>query len=91
MADDRKKQLDDLVKRRDTLREKKQRLQGKLEAARSELSSIEEDCRKRGVPPEKLDSAIEQLSARYNKAVTEITQQMATAESNLAPFLEDRG
>jgi septal ring factor EnvC (AmiA/AmiB activator) len=91
MADDRKKQLDDLVKRRDLVKERKQRLQGKLEAARTELASVEEECRKRGVPPEKLDAAIEQLGTRYNKAVAELTEQLSVAESNLAPFLEDRG
>jgi predicted nuclease with TOPRIM domain len=89
MADDRKKILDDLVKRRDVLRDKKQRLQGKLEAARTELSAIEDECRKRGVPPEKLDATIEQLGVRYNKAIAELTQQITVAESNLAPFTEN--
>jgi predicted nuclease with TOPRIM domain len=91
MADDRKKQLDDLMKRRDSVKERKQRLQGKLEAARSELTLIEEECRKRGVPPEKLDAAIEQLGSRYNKAVADLAEQLSAAEANLAPFLEDRG
>jgi chromosome segregation ATPase len=86
--DDRKKQLDDLVRRRDSLKERKQRIQGKLEAARAELARIEAECREKKVEPEQLDSVISTLNKKLNEALEDLDKKMASSEAQLAPFLK---
>ena len=91
MDNHQKQQLDALMLKRDSLRDRKQRLQGMLDVARSELSKIEEKLREKNIPPEKLDLAISQLQARFTQAMTELTDKIGQAEEKLAPFLEERG
>lgn len=86
MAD--RSQLDALVKRRDTLKATRDRLMGKLEAAKADLVAVEEECRKRGVPPEKLDITIAELTRRFDAAVTDLSARIIVAETNIKPFTE---
>lgn len=86
MAD--RAQLDNLVKRRDTLKATRDRLMGRLESARADLTTVEEECRKRGVPPEKLASTIAELSRRFESATKDLSDRISTAEINIKPFIE---
>lgn len=86
MAD--RAQLDALVKRRDTLKANKDRLMGRLESAKADLTAVEEECRKRGVPPEKLDSTIAELTRRFETATTDLSDRIVAAETNIKPFTE---
>lgn len=86
MAD--RSQLDALVKRRDALKATKDRLLGRLESAKADLATVEDECRKRGVPPEKLDSTIAELTRRFEAAVTDLSGRMVAAETNIKPFTE---
>lgn len=90
MSDDRRVKLDELIKRRDRLRETKSRLQGRLESARSDLTAIEEECRKRGVPPEKLEATIQELSRRHETLTEDLTTRITNSEQALTPYLGDR-
>jgi hypothetical protein len=86
MAD--RTQLDALVKRRDALKATKDRLLGRLEGARADLAAVEDECRKRGVPPEKLDITIVELDRRYEAATKDLADRINAAEVDLKPFAE---
>jgi chaperonin cofactor prefoldin len=81
-------QLDNLVKRRDALKANQNRLLGRLESAKADLTAVEDDCRKRGIPPEKLGDMIVELDRRYNTAVTDLSDRIVTAENQIKPFTE---
>jgi chromosome segregation ATPase len=65
------------------------RLQGRLQAAQEERQRVEEECRAKGVPPEKLDEAIATLEKRYDEKMADLETQIDGAESKLAPYLEE--
>lgn len=88
MADERRQRLEAVIARRDKTREAVQRVKGRLDHARTELAAVEEECRKRGVPPEQLDTVIEKLGAKYDVAVAELERHVAVAEKEIAPYLE---
>lgn len=81
--------LDAATKRRDTLSRGVQRIEGKLEAARSALKTLEADCRKKGVEPAEIDAVIDKLTTRYGELVDQIEQEIQVAEEALAPFLKE--
>jgi len=85
---DAKQQLLDLVSRRDAVRANQQRVQGRLESARTELEDIDADLRARKVDPAKIDDVITQLGERLASEVTAIEEKIATAEDQVTPFLE---
>jgi len=84
--DDRKKRLDDLIKRRDAARETLQRAQGRLEAARADVEAVEDECRSKGVEPDKLAKTIQQLEVRYDQAVSDLEEKIQRVEQQVAPF-----
>jgi chromosome segregation ATPase len=79
--------LDKVLKRRDHLRSEVQRVTGRLDAARQELESVEQECRDKGVAPEKLDAAITQLEQRYEEAISDLEERVGEAEEALEPFV----
>lgn len=84
--DDRQR-LEAAATQRDALQADKGRIEGRLEAARADLSSVEAECRKRGVEPEKLPAAIDQLKKRYGVEITKIEDGVEKAKAALEPFL----
>ena len=76
------------VQRRDTLRSKVQRVQGKLEASRETLETIEAESRRRGVEPDELGSTIRQLKTKFEKGVVAFDAELEAAEIQVAPYLE---
>ena len=87
MATD-KAQLDALIVRRDTLKATKNRLLGRLESARNDLVAVEDECRKRGVQPEKLDATIVELNRRLDTATKDLSDRIVAAEVQIKPFTE---
>lgn len=81
--------LDAALERRTTVEAKKQRIEGRLEAARKSLSEVEAECQEKGIDPAKLDTTIEQLEERYRASVEQLEQQVAEAEAALVPFLQE--
>jgi len=81
--------LDAALTRRTDALAAKQRIEGKLEAARKGLEAVETECRDKGVEPEALDKTIEQLEERYNSSVEQLEQQVEAADAALAPFLQE--
>lgn len=90
MPDNTHQRLGALLGRRDKVREDIQRIKGRLDSARSDRTSVETECRQRGVDPEQLDTVIEQLEKRLVDAVGELETQIQEAESAVAPYLEER-
>lgn len=86
--EDRRQRLSKALERRDKLRGDVQRIKGKLEAARAEKQTLEDECRSKGIDPEKLDDTITQLISRYEKAIEDLENKLTQAEKALAPFLE---
>lgn len=82
--------LDTAIKRRDDAQRTVQRLQGRLSAAQEDVAAIEKECSDRGVPPDKLDAAIDQLKRRYENAVAAFEKDITSVEGKLAPFVEER-
>jgi DNA repair exonuclease SbcCD ATPase subunit len=77
------------VQRRDALRSKLARLQGKLESARSRLGEVEERCRKKKIDPDQIDTLIERVERVLEERVSAIEQKMQEAEDQLSPYLEE--
>jgi len=86
--EDAKQQLLDLVSRRDAVKADKQRIQGRLESARTELAEVDADLRARKVDPKKIDAVIKQLGERLQAEITSIEAKIVDAEAQVTPFLE---
>jgi chromosome segregation ATPase len=87
--DDLDARLETATRRRDTLAGAVQRIEGKLESARTALSTLEETCRSKGVEPDQIDAVIEQLSVRYEQLVEQLESDIEAADAALAPFLNE--
>lgn len=87
--DDLTTRLEAATKKRSTLEAQVQRIQGKLEAAQKALSSVEDECRRKGVEPDKLDETIVALTERFRQEVESLEQRIADAETAIAPYLGD--
>lgn len=85
---DEAQRLEEAIKRRDRLSAAVQRAKGRWDAAKEDLASLEEDCRKIGVPPDQLDDVISRLEQRCSQAIDALEQGIAAGEAALAPFLE---
>lgn len=81
--------LDLAIKKRDELAAKKQRVEGRLEAARKSLGEIEAECRSKGIDPANLDSTITEMDARYKASIEALELSIAEGEAALAPFLKE--
>ena len=87
MADDRQKKLDDLLARRDKLRDKVQRVKGRLDSARQDLKAVDDECVQRKVPPDQLEEAKRRLDGKFDIALAELQVNIESAETAVAPFL----
>jgi chromosome segregation ATPase len=81
--------LEAVIKRRDDLAAKKQRVEGRLEAARKALDEVEAECRSKGIDPANLDSTITTMDERYRMSIETLEQGVAAGEAALAPFLKE--
>lgn len=81
-------ELDALIVRRDAVKATKDRLLGRLESAKADLASVEDECAKRGIHPDRLDATIAELNRRYEEAVTDLSTRISAAEEQIKPFIE---
>jgi len=81
--------LQQAMQTRDQLAADVQRVEGRLDAARTTLSEVEEAIRDKGLDPAKLDSVLEDLQARYAEGVQTFEQDLEKAQLNLTPYLEN--
>lgn len=87
--EDLNRRLEAATKRRDTLAAEARRIEGRLEAAEANLLSVEAECRSKGIDPDSIDTVIDKLTTKYSELVTQLEQDLATADTSLAPFLKE--
>lgn len=82
--------LEAALSRRSELEAQKQRLEGRLEAAKKNLSDVETECRKKGIDPNKIDETIDALTVRYTTLVSSLESAIQAADAALTPYLQER-
>lgn len=86
---DIQKQFQEAIKRRNDLKARQERLQGRLEAARSRQQEVQEKCRAKGVDPDNIEELISKVEKVLEERVESITRRVDEAEEQLAPYLEE--
>lgn len=81
--------LTEATRKRDALDAECKRIEGRLEAARSSLATLEKECRDRGLDPDRLDEAIATLESRFQTLVAGLETDLAAASAALAPFQKE--
>lgn len=87
--DDLKKRLDAAVARRDTASRNRDRVQGRLDSARTAVAAVEKEIRDRGVEPDALEATIEAVTTKATTLVGDLEARIATSETALEPFVGD--
>lgn len=78
--------LEAATKKRTTVEAQVQRLQGKLEANQKALEAVEDECRRKGVDPSKLDDTISALTVKFQQEVEAFEQKVTQAEQAVIPY-----
>lgn len=73
--------LESILRKKQDLLSRRERLLGKLEVARENLHKIDERLRERGIDPESLDEEIKRLRSENEIIKDKLTQALETAES----------
>lgn len=74
------------VQKRDALASSVDKLKGRLLAAQENVAKVEQDCRDKGLDPARLDEAIEKLTTRYEKAVSDLEANLESVATALEPY-----
>ena len=72
--------LEQLVNKKLDIERRRERLLGKLEAARSSLSELDKRLVERGIDPNTLEDEINRLKNERQNAITELNQALLEAE-----------
>ena len=72
--------LEQLINKKLDIERRRERLVGKLEAARSSLSQLDQRLIERGINPESLEDEIARLKGEREKAINELTLALEEAE-----------
>ena len=81
--------LEEALKRKNTLSQTLQRLEGRLEAAQADKIKIEQEITDKRIDPTKLDEVIENLSTRKTELLTQLETALEEAEKSLQPYLSN--
>lgn len=81
--------IQELVKKRDELENRKSRLCGKLEAAKSSLADIDAKIEGLGIDPDNLEAEIARLKAECDSALNTYITSLEEAERVIST-IEDR-
>jgi chromosome segregation ATPase len=87
--EDLAKRLEAAVKRRNDIEAAVRRTEGKLEAARTSLQAVEQECRDKGLDPDHIDDAVSKLEKAANTAIEKLELDLAAAEAALQPYLTE--
>lgn len=72
--------LEQLVNKKMDIERRRERLLGKLEAARSSLSELDKRLVERGINPDTLEDEITRLKAERQEAITKLNEALLEAE-----------
>jgi chromosome segregation ATPase len=78
--------LDEALDKLSTAETELAELRGKLVSARESLANVEQECRDKGVEPDKLDTTVASLETRYRELVETLEQEVETLTTALAPY-----
>lgn len=87
---DLKARLDSMVKRRDDLLQKRQRLLGRLEEAQRSLDELRAKCRAKNIDPDNLDGVIVKLESALGRSLDSLESKLVEAEQAMEPFINHR-
>lgn len=73
-------ELSQLIDKKNDLERRKERLLGKMEAARSALEDIDSKLKEMNIDPDRLEEEINRLKADRDRAIQEYLTALATAE-----------
>lgn len=86
MSTDINVQLQNAVAKKKTLSSELQKLQGKLELAKSNLAQVETECEELGVDPSSLEEEIQSLTEQYEKEVSLFVSSVNQLEQKLSQY-----
>ena len=81
--------LAEATKKRDALDAECRRIEGRLEAAKSTVLTVEKECRDKGIDPDRIDEVITGLEQRYESLVQSMETDIASATAAIAPFAKE--
>ena len=84
---DLKARLDTVVKRRDDLAQKRQRVLGRLEEAERSLDDLRGKCRAKNLDPDNLGAVIDKMTLTLEQSVTSLEAKLTEAETALDPYI----
>lgn len=84
---DLKARLDAVVKRRDDLAQKRQRLLGRLEESQRALEDLRAKCRAKNIDPDNLDGVISKLESALGQSLDSLEAKLVEAEQAIEPFI----
>ena len=87
--EDLKQRLNQAVKRRNALAEKRSNLEGRKEEAEAQLKKLRSQCQEKGIDPDKASEVVEKYRVKLEQAVSAVEKKLKQAEDELTPF-EDR-
>ena len=73
-------ELEQLINKKIDIERRRERLLGKLEAARSSLKELDKRLLERGIDPETLEQEIIRLKAERQEAITKLNDALLEAE-----------
>ena len=82
--------LEEALSRKQKLIQTLQRLEGRLDAAKSDKLKIEAQIRAKKIEPEDLGNVILSLSERKTTLLQQLETDLLKAENSLQPYLENK-
>lgn len=75
-----------IQKRVRSAKDKVSKVEGRYDAAKQTLADVEQECRDNKIPPEKIDTFIEQVEQRFETLAGDLETKLDEAEKQLKPF-----
>lgn len=82
--------LDEALKRKQKLTQTLQRLQGRLDVAKSDKVKLDAQIREKGFDPDDLDGVIDRLVKQKEDLLEQLEQHLQHAEQSLHSFMEKK-
>lgn len=81
-------EIEELIKKRNELEQRKSRLLGKMEVAISTLSEIDNKFQQMGIDPSNVEEEISRLQQEREEKITQLTISLKLAEKSISAVEE---
>ena len=81
-------EIEDLIKKRNELEQRKSRLIGKMEVAISTLSEIDNKFQEMGIDPSNVEDEISRLQKEREEKIKQLTMSLKLAEKSISAVEE---